>query len=163
MNDHQSQRPDLFRVVLYAVLLGGIAVTGFIYWRSQASYLYSDVEIRPITPLDAATVDPQELTADISQIVAKLSESLQQVQDESGARMTAAAIEHATEQVLALRLERIPESIQNACSIEVKPIVEKLMQILNRQYKLPGVQAILEPMISPMLSRLQAFTKIEVA
>jgi hypothetical protein len=36
------------------------------------------------------------------------------------------------------------------------------MQVLKRQYKIPGVQAILEPMVSPMLSRLQAFAQIEV-
>ncbi len=36
------------------------------------------------------------------------------------------------------------------------------MRDLNRTYKLPGVQAILEPQVSSMLSRLQAFAEIKV-
>jgi hypothetical protein len=148
--------------LVYTVLLGGIAATAFVYWRSQATFDYSGMEIQPIAPLDAATLDPQKLTESISQIVADLSGSLEQIEDEAGARMTEPAIEAATASVVALSLERIPESVQTECLANVKPTVEGLMQVLKRQYKIPGVQAILEPMVSPMLSRLQAFAQIEV-
>jgi len=162
MNDTRRQGPLIIRALFYALLLGGIGVTAFVYWRSQASSDFSGMEIQPLVPLDAATLDPQELTESIAQVTADLGKLLEQIQDEAGARMTESAIEVITQRVVALNLERIPESIQVECLTKVKPTVEALMQVLKRQYKIPGVQAILEPMVSPMLSRLQAFAQIQV-
>jgi uncharacterized alpha-E superfamily protein len=162
MNDMHRQGPLVIRVLFYTLLVGGIGITAFVYWRSQASSDYSGIQIQPLVPLDAATLDPQELTQSIAQLTADLGKLVEQIQDEAGARRTESGIEAITQRVIALNLERIPESIQVECLAQVKPSVEALMQVLKRQYKIPGVQAILEPMVSPLLSRLQAFAQIQV-
>ncbi len=162
MSDTSRQTPQIIRALFYTLMLAGIAGTAYIYWQSQASSDYSGIEIQPLVPLDASTLDPSELTKNIAQLTNDLVKILEQIQDEADARNSEPAIEDTTQRTIALKLERIPESIQVECLPSVKQSVEGLMQTLKRQYKIPGVQAILEPMVSPMLSRLQAFAKIQV-
>ena len=62
---------------------------------------------------------------------------------------------------IGLKLDRLPESHKSALIDVVKPMVNKLVQVLKGLYKLPGVQALIEPSITPMLSRLQAFANVK--
>jgi hypothetical protein len=53
MNDMHRQGPLVIRVLFYTLLVGGIGITAFVYWRSQASSDYSGIQIQPLVPLDA--------------------------------------------------------------------------------------------------------------
>ena len=114
--------------------------------------------------MPTVTVNPpsvEELTETIKRTVDELAQSLGDVRDEAAANAVLLKIEEATTTVIGLKLARLPESHKTAMMDLVKPMVNNLVQVLKRLYKLPGVQAIIEPSVTPMLSRLQAFANVK--
>ncbi|HUP77507.1 MAG TPA: hypothetical protein VM260_03030 [Pirellula sp.] len=114
--------------------------------------------------MPAVTLNPptvEELTERLMRTVDELAQSLGDIRDEATANAALLKIEEATVTVVGLKLSRLPDSHKSAMIDLVKPMVNKLVQVLKGLYKLPGVQAIIEPSITPMLSRLQAFANVK--
>jgi len=114
--------------------------------------------------MPTVTLNPpsiEELTETLKRTVDELAQSLGDVRDEAAANAALLKIEEATATVVGLKLARLPESHKSAMIDLVKPMVNKLVQVLKGLYKLPGVQAIIEPSVTPMLSRLQAFANVK--
>jgi hypothetical protein len=138
-----------------AVLVAGVVTA----WRAK---LFSR---GPAVLMPETLVNPpskEELMKEIGLIVDSLATTLESVQDLATANQSLAGIEKATDQVLALNLQRLPKNYQPDMMEDVKPMVFRLVRILKNLYKLPGVQAIVEPSVSPLLSRLQAFANVPV-
>ena len=102
----------------------------------------------------------EELTRDLNYTVDSVLEGLRKISDPVNAQNALATIEDATSTVISLKLDRLPDSHKSTLMIVVKPMVDRIVKVLKGLYKLPGVQAIIEPAISPMLSRLQAFANV---
>ncbi len=80
----------------------------------------------------------EELMKEISMIVDSLAATLEGVHDIATANQSLAGIEKATDQVLALNLQRLPNNYQPEMMEDVKPMVFSLVRILKKLYKLPG-------------------------
>jgi len=118
----------------------------------------------PQVRLRSVTLNPHsvaERTASLKRSVDSIVKSLSAFQDEARSNAALPTIEEAATAVIGLKLDRLPESHKSAMIEVVRPMVHKMVQVLKGLYKLPGVQAIIEPSISPMLSRLQAFANVK--
>lgn len=102
-----------------------------------------------------------DLTESLKTIVDRVVASLNEVKDEASSQAVLPLIEEATTSVIGMGLDRLPESHKSGMIDAVRPMVNQLVQVLKRLYKLPGVQAVIEPAISPVLSRLQAFANVK--
>lgn len=121
-------------------------------------------QINPQISLPSVTLNPpsvEELTESLKRSVDSIVESLSAIKDETSSHATLPLIDEATTAVIGLKLDRLPESHKPAMIELVRPMVNRMVQVLKGLYKLPGVQAIIEPSISPMLSRLQAFANVK--
>jgi cytoskeletal protein RodZ len=141
------------RLVLL-VVLGGL---GFFLWKNWQS--------RPSGPVlaPAVTVSPpsaEELSSTLKSSVESVSEALSKIVDHTNVQEALGTIEEATSAVIAMKLDRLPESHKAVLTTQVKPMAIKMAGELKKLYKMPGVQATIEPAISPMLSRLQAFANV---
>jgi len=74
----------------------------------------------------------------LTRTVDELAQSLGPVRDEAAANAALLKIEEATATVVGLKLARLPESHKSAMIDLVKPMVNKLVQLLKGLYKLPG-------------------------
>lgn len=89
-----------------------------------------------------------------------LSEALAAIQDEATAQNAAPAIDQANALIIEMGLDRLPATHKLELIDRVKPMVIHLANDLKRIYRIPGVQAYIEPAISPMLSRLHALANV---
>ena len=119
------------------------------------------MQITRVPCYDQAIEPTQFLCHSHTWAVDELAQSLSVVTGEATANVAMLKIDEATTTVVGLKLARLPESHRSAMMDLVKPMVNKLVQVLKGLYKLPGVQAIIEPSITPMLSRLQAFANVK--
>ncbi|MEQ1828196.1 MAG: hypothetical protein ABL921_19710 [Pirellula sp.] len=141
-------------VVFIMVLMFAL---GVLAWKSK--WFSGNRAVRvPALVSNPPSVD--ELTSNLANTVDSLGKVFETIQDESTANSALGSIEEATNMVISWKLDRLPENYKTDMMNDVKPMVWKLVGSLKRLYKIPGVQAIIEPAVSPLLSRLQAFANV---
>jgi hypothetical protein len=143
-----------FPFALGAVL---VLALGVIAWRGKWFSRGPGVQIpKPL----ANPPNMEQLGADLANVVDTIVLTLGGISDDTTAYASLPAIEDATRLIISFKLDRLPDSYRAKMMPDVKPMVSRLVGILKKLYKLPGIQAIIEPSISPFLSRLQAFANV---
>lgn len=83
-----------------------------------------------------------------------LTESLGGITDVESAKAAAAKVTEASTAFDGLNLGAMPEAAQSTLGGVIAPIVEKINGALETAYAIPGVQGVLEPVITPFLEKL---------
>lgn len=141
------------RFVLLIVLVG----IAFYLWKTQQHVAQGPLRIPTVVENPMSI---EEISRTMQTTANSITVALEKISDHTQVQESLKAIDDSTTTVIALKLDRLPESHKSALKEEVKSIVVKMMGQLKKLYKLPGVQAIVEPAISPLLSRLQAFANV---
>jgi DNA-binding IclR family transcriptional regulator len=108
------------------------------------------------------TESPEQILESLDKVRENVIFTIGQISDMDTAAQALPAIDEAALVVISHKLERLPEDYKQTMQPEVRKIAVELTSTFKRLYKIPGVQAIIEPTISPLLSRLQAFANLSV-
>jgi hypothetical protein len=101
------------------------------------------------------TVSPEQLTELQGKLTGTfdgLSSALGGITDAATATDAVGKIKEAVDGYNSLNLDDLPATGQNALAPFVKPLLEKLMAVLDKAYLIPGVKDVVEPVIGPMVA-----------
>jgi len=148
-------------------LAAAVALLAFLFWPSEDKT--DPVEAINSPQSQAVTREPSFPTGDVdlgnmgalvsglTERLSGLTDKLATVSDLGSARELAGELGDTNTYLDALNLDSLPEAARGSLSSSLGSTVDKLESAATVAYKIPGVQNLLEPMVSPLLERLRGF------
>ena len=93
-------------------------------------------------------------TTSLTESLGGVTESLSGITDVESAGTAATKISEASTAFDGMNLGAMPESARTALGGTLAPMVEKIQGALETAYAIPGVQGVLEPVVTPFLEKL---------
>ncbi len=106
--------------------------------------------------IDASKIDIGTLTDKVSSSMGDLTSAIGGITDEASAKSALEGITGATESLSGLNLDALTGDAKSAIGTAASPLLEKLNAVLETAYAIPGVKAIIEPVVAPLLGKLSA-------
>lgn len=138
---------------LYPLLAA--AVVGFLAWTFWPKGDIDAPEMPGIDGVEMPTVE--SLSTKATDSLSELTAAISGIDSEASATSALDKINAARETFNNLGVDKLPEAAQSKFGGIVQPLLEKLKSALEAAYAIPGVQAILEPKIGPLMETLEGF------
>jgi hypothetical protein len=137
--------------------LAALAIVGWLGYQ----YLMpgTDTEVASdkastVNEVDASKIDVDQLTGKMTTSMDELTSSIGGITDEASAKSAVETITGATESLGGLNLDSLTGDAKSAIGGAASPLLDKLKAALETAYAIPGVKAIIEPIVSPLLGTL---------
>jgi|GEM_PF-1842327 len=98
-----------------------------------------------------------ELAGGLTDRLSGLTSKFANVSDLGSARELAGELGDTNSYLDSMNLDSMPAAARDSLGSMVGPAVDKLEGAVGVAYKIPGVQNVLEPMVSPLMDRLRGF------
>jgi hypothetical protein len=108
------------------------------------------------TTIDASKIDVDSLTGKVTTSMGDLTSAVGGITDEASAKSAVEGITGATESLGGLNLDSLTGDAKSAIGGAASPLLDKLKAALETAYAIPGVKAIIEPIVGPILGKLAA-------
>lgn len=105
---------------------------------------------------DVPLGDLTGLTTGLTKTLTDLTTGLAGIKDEAGAKGFVETITKAQSDIRGMELDSLNGAAKTTVGGVLRPLLEKIQAALATAYKIPGVQAAIEPAIKPLLETLQA-------
>jgi len=153
--DAQSDGSGLLKSLLPILLIAGLAFLGWQFFGPAAKTVDEAANISDVKVPDFSLDD---VTVDLNTSFGDLTDSIRGVSDEASARLVLPKLKQATTAFDTLKLGSLPTAAQTSVGGVLGPLLEKVKSALETAYAIPGVRAILEPAIGPLLEKVGVFT-----
>ena len=99
------------------------------------------------------------MTGQLSGVFDNYKDSLSGITDEASAKAALPQLEEYNDKLggMSDMLSKLPEGAQGMVGDKVKTMLEPIQGIIEKLYAIPGVQAILEPVLGNMVEKAKAF------
>jgi len=104
--------------------------------------------------VDASKINVDELTGKVTTSMGDLTSQIGGITDEASAKSAVEGITGATESLGGLNLDALTGDAKSTIGGAASPLLDKLKAALETAYAIPGVKAIIEPIVSPILGTL---------
>ena len=155
-------------------MAAGAAFLAFVFWPSSndsapaetavpaAQVIATEVEevstkVEMPTEVAGGLGNIDELAGGLTERLSGLTDKFAGVSDLGSARELAGELGDANSYLDSINLDGMPTAARDSLGSMVGPTVDKLERAVVVAYKIPGVQNVLEPMVSPLMDRLRGF------
>jgi len=145
--------------------LGIVGLLGFLGWQLLNNKPAGQTDKKGSTPsaVSAGGADVQmpsipalpdltDIKKGLDATFGGLTQALNGITDADTAKGALGKIEEAAKAYEGLGIDKLPEAAQSGLSPFLKPYVNRLKEVIEKLYAIPGVKEIVEPAIGPMLT-----------
>lgn len=134
-----------------------LAVLGVLIWKVVLPKLGG--ESSAAAPVSIKDVGPDNAVAAMNKVISQTKSTLKGIKDVESAKAAVPKIEGMSRQVNSVigKVGTLPEPVQNQLRKAVVDFAPQFNDLVERAYGIPGVQAILEPKIDELVSKLENF------
>lgn len=136
-------------------LLGAavVALLAFLLWPKGEAADEVDRD-----PVGVELPTAEAATATVESAMSKINDTIDGITDEESARSAADELKSPVDSITGLLGKELPEPMMAKLVEVMRPAFEKLEGLLETAYKIPGVQEIVEPILQPLLEKLNEVT-----
>ncbi|TWU47625.1 hypothetical protein Poly51_54260 [Rubripirellula tenax] len=150
--------------LLPLLILGGLAAW-FLMSRGKPDLpavndIDLGVDVGDITPdVSLPDVGVPDLTSNLTGMFDQYKATLTDVTDEASAKLAVPKMEEYNGKLggMAEMFKKLPAAAQSTVGGKAEELLAPIQAILDKLYAIPGVQAILEPVVTSMLDKVKAF------
>jgi len=147
----------LSKLLPLALLIGAALIAYNLFFKGNTR----NVETRQETTTGSTInkVDSTRLTRDLGSKLNSLTTTLGSITDEASAKAALPTLTSLTDEIgsLAGMMDKLPEAARGSVSKIVTDYMPKLQDLINKISKIPGVGAIIKPVIEKLASSLALF------
>lgn len=136
--------------------LAAVGWLGYQYLMPGSDTNVASDKASTINQIDASKIDVDSLTGKVTSSMGDLTSAIGGITDEASAKTALEGITGATESLGGLNLDALTGDAKSAIGGAASPLLDKLKAALETAYAIPGVKAIIEPIVGPLLGKLAA-------
>lgn len=146
----------LLKWVIPAVVVAGVAYL-LISSMDQPKNLQ---KAPPTTPpqIVGDNINVDKLKARVNSTFNALTSSLEGITDETTATEAVEKVKEVATAFDGIGIDKLPDEAKTAVIAAIKPFIVTVNESLKKIYAIPGVQAIIEPVVNPFLEKVTALT-----
>jgi hypothetical protein len=146
----------LLKWVIPAVVVAGVAYL-LISSMDQPKNLQKAPPTAP-PQIVGDNINVDKLKARVNSTFNALTSSLESITDETTATEAVEKVKEVATAFDGIGIDKLPDEAKTAVIAAIKPFIVTVNESLKKIYAIPGVQAIIEPVVNPFLEKVTALT-----